>query len=271
MFWLLVFIMLVFAQNIILAIVGRAYDIESEIAEAQGEVAFCSILYLRMRHALRKFIRCEYTAPWWKSKDPTLALDATDEHSKLWTLMTHPVVSSLLMYLHGPELRDLRPRAKPIVWLWDSGNSVKEAIEELLASGDSMFELWLTEVPSFEDVIDTPLSREQFRAIIRHVVRCKEMRATAVGMIWKGDLTMNIDHVFFDRNAENQVYDALFDALKTTHTKSVIRGGKEFEMSIPQCIRHLDKEVSSLRADVHAIGNNLDRLLKLISSQGTEI
>lgn len=208
MFWILVFLCIMFAQNIILATVGKAYDECSENAE--GCVAFKNICASRIRYVFMNLIGFEgfhveegkrasilalkKVVPQGADSERTLAsvqheieLQERSQRYAKWNQVRNPSFNAVYAYFQHP----LRLEPELEYWLWDNGAAVKEADNVLRKRGRGE-QLWHDTDWSAKGTslkastfLDRLITRSQLHAVLDEVCKVQKLNDIEDGFFAK--------------------------------------------------------------------------------------
>ena len=279
LFWMLVILMVLFAQNIILAIVASAYDQEAEKAQSIPHRSFVGLILQRVQHAIFWFIekRTNGGKAWWLHDKPFIhfnisALGRSDwELTKSkWKLLTHPLMDSIMVYFSGGQIVDWSFHSDDKEWLWDSGACIQEAFE----NGIKPWQSENDEIPGVDAFLDIPLNQDQLSAVLKSICRCKMLQSTTVGLCSKKNIVADIDEVS-PRMPDGHTWDGdallsrfsevafgLFKSLKKNNVAELKKKSKASTMfaktrNIAQSVQDISSDVESIKKDMKIIMSKL--------------
>ena len=238
MFWLLIFLLVIFGQNIILATVGKAYDECSE--EAEGTRSFFHVCALRLRHLCHRRLgagddgangggRWGGEGPYGAKRPAGDRYRIVREKSDLrklqqWAAVSNKPMEGFYHYFQDPLVKEDRLTH----WLWDHGEAVKCADTTLRQPLEGS---WRAGKPIWQDddwthpaelikastILEMPITKPQLRALFTMLEQCRPLNA-----VKKYPFLRNSPPLFSWRNSRTQTaeesitqaVDALFDAFK---------------------------------------------------------
>lgn len=252
LFWVLVFVCIMFAQNIILASVGLAYE---EVADAaKGSKPFWKIVLSHVEyHTLLVSDVLGWTdlGDYTRGKDvhsvkdqaihQTVAqiirdeiLDGQRGEYHKWSAICHPDMQGLYTYFQNP----LHWRISQRAWHWDNGDAIERADRRLKAEGDSgLFpgaseEDWRS-VKSRRDMAahfmddERCFTKRELQVLIEEVTKCEAL-CTVQGPVMKILSSMGVvergSHPLFsfnNRDGPKGLCEELFRAFKFKSTEPV--------------------------------------------------
>ena len=198
-YWLVVFIFLLFAMNIILTGVGGAYDEAAEEAEALTYAPFFQTLMWWFKYQVKDHGDSDKDN---KGKNDTEDMymsysDCHDQerlnamitqHRQWYAVNCFTEMQGLHYYFQHPLF------AIPYLdhWLWDGGQTIFDANKimprdsQIWRDSETMTtEAWMAEAACF---LERPLTREQVRATLKGLASCAKLNALKTGIFQRRDL-----------------------------------------------------------------------------------
>ena len=268
MFWILVFLSIVFAQNIILATVGKAYDECSEVAVGcRPFVRVCasriryawmrlrdlegfhiddrnkaSVIAFQKAHLARRKTSLRAGDVSFRSKPVVmlkeeLRLQERKECYEKWSAVLAPAMAAIYAYFQHP----LHLETTLDFWLWDNGAAINEADAKLRrrGRGEQLWHDtdWSTQGASRKAAtfLQRPLTKIQFQAILDEVSMVEKLlnfRTGVFGEKYVLRTSSSTAKFLWDRQHAKQKggwIDSIFDAFKEESIEDPRKGSKEAE------------------------------------------
>ena len=291
-FWVLVLLMILYAQNIILAIVASAYDTEAEIATANQTHSFPHIVFSRCIFSLQWFYekRKGWNLKAWYHQDDALshldhAANLSQDNLGLtskWKLMSHPAIDMVYMYFIGPLKVDLSDRSLELPWLWDSGAAMEQSFDALRQTADQqqmggakkrLSNLWSQNsftqlcLPPKAELLDVPMTEVQLLAVFESIIKSAEFKEVEVGIIRKQRLFINVEEVLTEPMRAKFV-SVVFKTFQKPRRLKVLKTGAKFKTGgmfkklrgVSHAVNTMSDEIGEAQSDIKDLKNMIANL-----------